>query len=550
MKSKDLVMSPQTGLRVVLPYVLVGSLYIYFSDHLLQLFSSNAAILSCLQTLKGLAFILATAGLLLLLVQAHDKRIAAHYKEYVEDLKRSEEELLRSEEKYWSIFNESPVPMWIFDETNLRFLLVNETACIKYGYSKEEFYCMGIGNIRPPEDMPRFYDALANAKNSKIMSWQRPFRHITKNGDILLVKIKSTGISFEGKACRLVTAMDVTKEMTYQMELKLANERLCTASQIAMLGYWSRDLVTAEIYWSEELYKIFELSPEAFELSPENIQNRFHPDDRAQFDADLQEVFKHNEIRESEQRIVMPDGRQKWIVQRLKLITGDDNVPLKLEGVALDITERKKTQQAVRESNERFTMVTKAAVEAIIDWNVSQGEVFLSDGFRELFGHNTVVNDSSLWLNYIHPDDRDRVIADLKKALATSAQEYFYVEFRFLKADGEVAYVEHRGIFVRNEKGRVVRAVGAMIDVTGSVNKMQKIEQQNQKLREITWIQSHIVRGPLATLMGLTSMLQENDLLATEREEMLAGITACANKLDKVIHDIVKKAEEATEYPV
>ncbi|GAA4465327.1 hypothetical protein GCM10023093_17330 [Nemorincola caseinilytica] len=541
MDNKSAILQQPSPFRIVLLYIIIGSLYIYYSDQVIRLFSGNAATLSSLQTKKGVAFVLITAGLLFLVVNVYRKKMMHDHELYQDEVKLSEE-------KYWTLFNESPISMWIYDVNTLRFLLVNETACTKYGYSREEFYHMTVDAIRPAQDMPRFHSSLKDARSSGKIVWHKPFRHITRNGEVRIVKIKSSAIIFEGSDSRLVTVMDVTDEVNAQVELKEANERLSAASQIAMLGYWDRDLVADTIYWSPELYKIFELCPETFDLTIDNIISRFHPDHRDTFGANLLELFKNGGLVSFEHRILVGDGREKWILQRLKLIKNEEGIPVKLEGISLDITERKVAQQALHESNERFGMVTRAAVEAIIDWDAVNGGLFVSDGFRDLFGHNIRTGDASLWLRYIHPVDRERVVCALKKALSTKTQDNFYVEFRFLKADGQIAYVQHRGIFVRDRNGRVVRAVGAMIDVTATVHKMQHIEQQNEKLREITWVQSHIVRGPLATLMGLTTMLKDNDLDPAEIREVLDGIATCADRLDGVIHDIVKKAEAATEY--
>ena len=462
----------------------------------------------------------------------------------ITERKESEKRHREAEEQYWSLFNKSPLPMWIFDEASLRFLLVNEAAIRLYGYSKEEYLQMTLKDIRYPEDIPEMEKMLAFATLHERTVLEKVLRHKRRNGDIIVVKIENARIDFDGNSARLVLATDMTAEHEMQKKLQEINRKLKSASEIAKLGYWQRDFATGAIEWSDELYQIFEVDPDTFELTLENIKECCLPEDREHFSIDLDTYFAGNHSREIEHKIFSRNGKGKWISEQLNLVKDELGNPLRLEGVVLDIDSRKQYEKAIEESNERFRMVMTAAVEAIIDWDIVHNSILLGDGFRELFGHDTLSENSVIWAKNIHPDDRPRVLADLKKVLADPTQKLFYAEFRFLKASGEVAYVQHRGIFVRDVHGRATRAVGAMIDVTESMEKMHKIEQQNAALREIAWIQSHIVRAPLATLLGLVDLLRLRDGLKENDLELINHIFTSAKRLDEVIRSIVHKSEK------
>lgn len=536
--------------KIAMSYISFSLIYLYFSDSALRLFDIDVKTLLLLQSVKGTAFVLVTGTLLFLMVRHYSNTVILYYNNLWAERKSSFDDLKKSEEKYWTVFNYSPLPMWIFDTQSLRFLLVNDAACRKYGYTKEEFYIMRIDDIRPEDEKRRVADALKEAVKNKHKVWDKPYTHLRKNGDRLTVNIESVEIPFEGKTARLVIATDVTKKIKDDQLLQEANQRVENACNIAKLGYWTNDLLSSQIYWSDTLFDIFEQDKNTFELTFENIMDLFHEDHKYNFDP--YSDFGVSGLVESERRIISGTGREKWILERISVVKDATGRAVFLEGIAFDITERKQARHDLQMSNERFNMVARAAIEAIIDWNILTGDIFWGDGFRDLFGYEPPAEDSTLWIRNIHPADKMRVTRNLAKALANSHTEYFFDEFRFLKADGQIAFVEHRSVFVRDANGRATRAVGAMIDVTQHNEKMLKIAQQNAQLKEIAWMQSHLVRAPLANLMGLTTLLQELEECNESTQQYIEGIIDSANKLDSVVKRIVSRSEQLdyTEDPV
>ena len=356
------------------------------------------------------------------------------------------------------------------------------------------------------------------------------------------MKIEHTAVNFNGKEVRLVLAIDVTKELNIQNALRDTNSRLKLASEIARLGYWTNNFLTHEIQWSDELFKIFELDRDTFELTFENVTKCFHPDEQINFADDFHVFFDENEIRETESRIITGTGKVKWILERQYLIKDDNGKLVGMEGIAVDITERKLYEQSIVESNERFNLLARATVEAIIDWDIKNDKVLWGEAFQTNFGYDLSVYDNYLWSRNIHPDDKERVLNELSLTLQDPTQEHFNSEFIFLKANGDYAYVQHRALLIRDSSGRAVRALGAMIDITESLERMRRIEEQNRALTEIAWTQSHVIRAPLANLMGLVDILESNMAAGLSQGDITGHISDSARQLDLLIHDIIKKA--------
>ncbi len=446
-------------------------------------------------------------------------------------------------DKYRNLFNYSPIPMWIYNRRTLAFMDVNQAAVRNYQYSIEEFLGMNIKQIRPKEDIPQLERTLKRTRETPFQNFKEVFRHTKKDGSIIHVNIQSNPIMYEGEQATLVLATDITEELEAKAALSLANMRLTTAQEIAKLGYWSNDLLKNVIHWSKEVYNIFELSEDSFELTLANVANMYHPEDRWIMRADINAAFADKEIDEFDNRIVTPDGKTKWIHQKIRLIRDQHNKPIAIEGVVQDVTESKEKEQHLEESNERYRLLMKASREALIDWDIVRDVTIWGDGFATIFGYDLSVYDNYLWSGNIHPEDREQVLKDLEETLANPLKKVFYADFRFMKANQEVAYVQHRGIIVRDKNGKPVRAVGSLLDMTEMVERNIKIEKQNKTFSEIAWIQSHKVRGPLTSLMGLVNVMKMPPTEDTADENLIDLISVAANELDKIIHEIVEKSE-------
>lgn len=135
---------------------------------------------------------------------------------------------------------------------------------------------------------------------------------------------------------------DVTEKKSIQEQIEESNRKLKTAQQIAKLGYWKRDLDTNQLYWSDEVYNIWELDPEKAEPTLSYLYETIHPDDLDEFKNNLEALVDDKEYN-IEHRIVLENGSVKWIHEKGNLIKEDGN-PVSFEGTVQDITEKKRSE--------------------------------------------------------------------------------------------------------------------------------------------------------------------------------------------------------------
>jgi PAS domain S-box-containing protein len=150
-----------------------------------------------------------------------------------------------------------------------------------------------------------------------------------------------------------------------------------------------------------------------------------------------------------------------------------------LIGTGLDISERKKNEERIKRSNERYALVTRATNDAIWDLDIVRGAPFWGEGIYTHFGYKpepgTIV--SGFWESHIHPLDRPRVIKSMELFIAQKARGVWSEEYRFQKADGQYATVVDRGFLVFDPQQTVVRVVGSMQDVTEKKELEKKLLQ-------------------------------------------------------------------------
>ena len=151
------------------------------------------------------------------------------------------------------------------------------------------------------------------------------------------------------------------------------------------------------------------------------------------------------------------------------IIFRDTDGQLKSASTLIDVSEKKAAEDELKRSSERFKLATRASFDAIWDADLISQTINWGEGFETLFGYKAgnYFTHANIWEENIHPEDKDRVINDLKKVLYNQPdRNYWFDEYRFIKADGTVADVLDRGIILRDENGKAIRIVGAMQDIS------------------------------------------------------------------------------------
>lgn len=210
--------------------------------------------------------------------------------------------------------------------------------------------------------------------------------------------------------------------------------------------------------------------------------------------------------------------------------------------LAIDVTEKLKAKRELEDSIERYNMVSKATSDVIWDWDIQTDQLIFNKGIKGIFGYDIACADNSWFNSRVHPDDLEELVDEMKRSIVKKETKSIS-EYRFRCADGTYKYVQDRSFLIFDVTGEPVRMIGSMRDMTERINYIRDIEAQNGRLREISWMQSHHVRAPLARILGLSELISNQLSIVPESEQLVAYLQQSAKELDLIIRDIVKKTE-------
>ena len=148
---------------------------------------------------------------------------------------------------------------------------------------------------------------------------------------------------------------------------------------------------------------------------------------------------------------------------------------------------RKWAEAALATGEERLKLIARSTTDAIWDWDLTTHALWWGEGLETLFGHQVYELQPGVesWYSRLHPEEKERVIAR-RYAAINGAKEKFLDYYRFRRADGSYAYILDRGFVLRNEEGRAVRMVGAVIDLTEQKRAEAEVTAAYDRLRGLT----------------------------------------------------------------
>ncbi len=151
-----------------------------------------------------------------------------------------------------------------------------------------------------------------------------------------------------------------------------------------------------------------------------------------------------------------------------------------------DITDLKKIEDELKRSNERFSYASQVTSDAIWDWNMTNNEITVVESYSTIFGHSAKKNtfSNSEWGSLVHPDDKEMCFIDLDNAIKNTTIAKWSGEYRYLKSDGNYAYVRENAAIIRDDKGKAIRMIGAMQDITVKKNLEDKLRHSEELFKE------------------------------------------------------------------
>ena len=246
-----------------------------------------------------------------------------------------------------------------------------------------------------------------------------------------------------------------------EAELSESRQLMELAASAGEIGLWSRGLKQGEVWVNSHLRALFGLGPNE-SLKFDDMLACIHPDDRTRTISQVENAQEAGEPFEGEFRVTLPDGRERWVVARGKHVSEPRGV--RRMGVVLDITERKHSEETLRESEDRFRTMADTAPVMIWMSGTDRLCTFFNKGWLNFTGRTMEQELGTGWAKGVHHEDFDRCLETYTKAF--DARREFRMEYRLRRFDGEYCWILDSGVPRFTADGAFLGYIGSVIDIT------------------------------------------------------------------------------------
>jgi PAS domain S-box-containing protein len=374
-------------------------------------------------------------------------------------------------DQYWRLVEQSPDAIFVARVCQITFL--NLAAVRLCGASSaEELLGRSFLDVLDPDSHDCFNDAAARWATGQCLP---PIEVRIARPDATATHVEIAGARLDdgsassdhGTQDIQLVARDITERRHSEASVRESEERLTLAFAGAQEGVWDWNLETNAVFYSPRWKQMLGYAEHEIEGHVSAWERVLHPDD-LQFARQLNDSVQRGERSyEAEFRLRHKDGHYIHILSRGFPVRRDGGPVVRIVGTHLDITERKRTEAALRESEERLTLAFAGAQEGVWDWNLQTGAVAYSSRWKQMLGYadDEVEPTVGAWERLLHPDDRARA-QEINESVSRGASTY-EGEFRLRHKSGHYIHVLSRGFPVRYEpNGPAVRIVGTHFDLT------------------------------------------------------------------------------------
>ncbi len=397
-------------------------------------------------------------------------------KSYSKDIierKGTEKALQESEEKFRSIMENSADAIFITNQQG-KYIYTNKAVSALLGYTSEEMKSKTIADLSP---------------RNKIEEYFEMFKHILSEGkafaEIELIKKDGNCLSTDLNAVLLPDGMvygscrDITGRKQAEKVLRESESSLRNAQEIAKMGSWELDLITQKAKWSENCFILYGLKPFEIEPTLEYFKSRVHPDDLHLVDESFENSIRNKATVISEIRIIFPDGIFKWFQTNMIPIF-QDNKLIALNGINIDITDRKKAEMKLAELHQFNLQIINSLEEGIIVYDSNLCHIVFNP-YMEIFTGTPASQVLGKFPTEAFPFlEEVGVIKNLKRAL--NGENIDAIDFPFhIPASGLSGWATDRNVPLRNVNGEIIGVIGTVHDITDRKRSEEILKSINER---------------------------------------------------------------------
>ncbi|MDD3043416.1 MAG: PAS domain-containing protein [Methanosarcinaceae archaeon] len=268
-------------------------------------------------------------------------------------------------------------------------------------------------------------------------------------------------------------------------QIQISEERYRLFAEKAGKILFDADLKTGAVEWLGAIKDVtgYEVS-EFHKIGLEGFKKLIHPEDQNRLSVLIDSVLEGECELETEYRFRKKDGKYIYLEITVVFLKDEEGKPYRVLGVLKDITEKVHSRRKMEKNAEKFLYVAEQTGQLIFDIDFRTNKIEWAGAIEKITGctpEEFYAFNLFACRDSIHPDDRGNVWKTLKHSLKTG--DNLYAEFRFRKTDGNYVYVEDSAVFLRDEAGRVYRALGVIKDISEKKHVRETLERNEGRLR-------------------------------------------------------------------
>jgi len=358
-----------------------------------------------------------------------------------------------------------------------RWLRVNQKLCDILGYSEAELLRMTFQEITHPDDLPADLADTVKLVSGELRNFSMEKRYIRKNKSLVWVKLTVSGPRDEQG--RLKHFISLVEEITERRSAEEFQGRLAAIVASSDDAIISKDLNGVITSWNAGATRIFGFTPE--ETIGRSIMLLIPAELRDEEKTILEQLRAGQRVDHFETIRVTKSGKRIDVSLTISPIRDSKGRVIGASKIARDISERKRIEDALRESQAQLTLALESSRTAMFSWNILERRGLWNEQLATIYDFNPVgpYITAEEWQNLFHPDDVARLTAEAEKVYRE--QDKFQFEFRTLRANGEMRWILSHGRIVRDASGTATRMIGTHTDVTD-----RKQAEEVAKVREFT----------------------------------------------------------------